>query len=350
MQRIRFGIIGAGEIGRLTGRDLARHPAAAIEGVADVSGERAGVLAAMLGAPSTYTDAADLVRSDEIDAVYIAVPNAQHTSVACAALEAGKHVLLEKPFAVNLAAAQKIADTAAKQDRLLMVGMNQRFERNVQRARLLASAGTFGDVYHVKAFWRRRQGIPRIGSWFTSKAASGGGALLDIGVHVLDVALHVLGNYRAETVSAATFTRFGNRGIGEFEWGRSERVFEGFDVEDFATAMIRLQGGAAVTLEAAWAMHQPQHNDHDVVLFGELAGMSVYNDELFLNDPEGGYRIVQQAPTPPLPAPHCSRAHHFVNVLLGDEQPLVSVDEALAVQQILDAIYESAASGREVVL
>jgi predicted dehydrogenase len=259
-------------------------------------------------------------------------------------------VLLEKPFAVDLAAAQKIADTAAEADRLLMLGMNQRFERNVQRARLLASAGTFGDVYHIKAFWRRRQGIPRIGSWFTSKAAAGGGALLDIGVHVLDVALHVIDNFRAETVSAATFTRFGNRGIGEFEWGRSERSFEGFDVEDFATAMIRLEGGVALTLEAAWALHQPQRNDHDVVLFGDLAGMSVYNDEVFLNDQGSGYRIVQQAATPPLPAPHCNRAHHFVNVLLGDEQPLVRIDEALAVQRILDAIYQSAASGREVVL
>jgi predicted dehydrogenase len=218
----------------------------------------------------------------------------------------------------------------------------------VQRARLLHQAGSFGDVYHVKAFWRRRQGIPRIGSWFTDKATAGGGALFDIGVHVLDVALHVLDNFDVASVSGAAFTRFGNRGLGEMTWGRSERSFERFDVDDFATAFIRLADGTAISLEAAWALHQPTPNEHDVVLYGEDAAMAVYSDAIYRSGSDGEYQVLNDVATPELPLPHCSRAAHFVNVLLGEEQPLVTVEEALKVQAALDAIYESSATGREV--
>jgi len=349
MNRVRFGIVGAGEIGRLTTRDLARHAAVDVIAVADVNEARAADLAASVGA-TACADAASLVARDDIDAVYVAVPNAAHEALACAALTAHKHVLLEKPFATNLAAAERISAAARSADRVLMVGMNQRFERNVQRARCLAASGAFGEIYHVKAFWRRRQGIPRLGSWFTNQATAGGGALLDIGVHVLDVALHVLGNFRAESVSGATFTRFGNRGLGEASWGRSERIFDHFDVDDFATALIRLEGGTVVTLEAAWALHQQHPTDHDVVVYGEDAGMAIYSDLVFRSGEAGEYQVLQGVAAPPLPYPHLSRAHHFVNVLLGTEEPLITVDESLAVQRILDAIYASAASGREVVL
>lgn len=350
MNTVRLGIVGAGEIGRYTARDFARHPGVEFVAVADLNEARAAALVEMLGSSSAVTDPDSLFARDDIDAVYVAVPNAFHEPVACAALASGKHVLLDKPFATSFAAAQRIAEQARAADRLLMIGMNQRFERNVQRAKLLAASGAFGDIYHVKAYWRRRQGIPRLGSWFTNRATAGGGALLDIGVHVLDVALHVLANFRAVSVSGATFTRFGNRGLGEGGWGRSERTFETFDVDDFATAFIRLEGGAVVSLEAAWALHQQHASDHDVLVYGEDGGMAIYSDLAFRSGADGSYEVIQELATPPLPFPHQSRAHHFVNVLLGAEEPLVSVDEALAVQRILDAIYESAASGREVLL
>jgi predicted dehydrogenase len=278
------------------------------------------------------------------------VPNRFHEEVACAALNSGKHLMLDKPFAINLQAAENIAAAARANDRILFLGMNQRFEPNVQRARMLSDAGVFGDIYHIKAFWRRRQGIPRMGSWFTDKATAGGGALLDIGVHVLDVALYILNNFNPAAVSGATFTRFGNRGLGEGGWGSSEREHSNFDVDDFATALIRLEGGQVISLEAAWALHQSQANDHDVIVYGDNAGMAVFNDQLFRSGDDGGYQVIQGMATPPLPFPHCSRAHHFINVLLGKEELLVSVEQALAVQKILDALYQSAATGCEVQL
>jgi predicted dehydrogenase len=350
MSTIQLGLIGAGAIAGLTARDFARHPEVAIRAVADVNVDRARSLANQYPGAEAYAEADALLDRTDLDAVYIAVPNLHHEAAARAALAAGKHVLLDKPFAMDVHAAERIAATAEASDRLLMIGMNQRFERSVQRAHELCRQDRFGEIYHVKAYWRRRAGIPRLGSWFTSRSVSGGGALLDIGVHVLDVALHLLDDFNPVAVSGATFTRFGNRGLGEGGWGISEREHEAFDVDDFATALIRMESGVVVSLDAAWALHQESAADHDVILYGEDAGMSVFSDRLFEPGDSGDYRVIQHAHASPLPFPHCSRAHHFVNVLLGTEQPLVTIEQALTVQRILDAIYQSAESGREVIL
>ncbi len=349
MSDIRIGVVGAGSIGQLTARDFARHPDAQVVAVTDTSAERAAELASRVSA-SAAASVDELLARDDLDAVYVAVPNKHHEPIACAVLNSGRHLMLDKPFAIDSAAAQNIVDTAANNQRRLFLGMNQRFERNVQRARLLAQAGALGEIYHAKAYWRRRQGIPKMGSWFTHKAIAGGGALLDIGVHVLDVALHIMDNFAAKTVSGSVFTRFGNRGLGEGSWGRSEREHDVFDVDDFATAMIRLDGGQVITLEAAWALHQPSPNEHDVLLYGEDAGMAVYADQLFRSGNQGEYQIIQNLPTADIPFPHCNRAHHFINVLLEREEQLVDTAQALAVQRILDAIYQSSITGREVAL
>jgi predicted dehydrogenase len=352
MSSIRLGMIGAGQIAMLTAREFRRHPGCTVAAVADPNQERALELAALVRTDQTYTDIAPLLARDDLDAVYVAVPNAYHESVAISALEAGRHVLLDKPFALNAIAAENMIAAAERSGRTLMLGMNQRFERNVQRAKKLTAEGRLGEIYHIKAYWRRRAGIPRLGSWFTNRSVAGGGALLDIGVHVLDVALHLLDNFQPVSVSGTTFTRFGNRGLGEGGWGRSEREYDAFDVDDFATALIRLEGGAVVSLEASWALHQATGNEHDVVLHGDQAGLAVYGNELFESGKAGTgeYRIIQNPDTPPIDYPHCSRAEHFINVLLGSESPIIDLREALAVQRILDGIYQSAATGREIQL
>lgn len=350
MSTIKVGLIGAGQIAALTAKDFGRHPRSRILAVADVNRERASALATQVGAEAAYTKTEDLLARDDIDAVYIAVPNAHHESLARMALAANKHVLLDKPFAIDQHAAERIIATAQSCDRHLMVGMNQRFERNVQRARNLCADGRLGEIYHVKAYWRRRAGIPRLGSWFTNKSVAGGGALLDIGVHVLDVAMHLLDDFNPVSVSGATFTRFGQRGLGEGGWGISEREFETFDVDDFATALIRMESGAVISLEAAWAMHQRTGTDHDVILHGENASLAVFADELYEAGDQSDYRILQNPHTAAIRFPHCSRVHHFINVLLGEEQPLVSLAQALAVQRVLDGIYESSVTGREIIL
>ena len=350
MTKLRFGIVGAGSISKISSREILTHPDATIVAAADTSGPRLKELADALNITRTYADAAALFADRNVDAVYIAVPNVFHAPLAIAALQAGKHVLLEKPFAINLAEAEAVARAARAGNTQFMLAMNQRFGRSAQRIRSLVSAGALGEIYHVKAFWRRRAGIPRIGSWFGDKALSGGGGLLDIGVHMLDLALHTIGNFAPLTVSGAVATRFGNRGLGDGNWGSSERERANFDADDFASAFIRLQGGVTVALDAAWAGHQELGNENDVLLYGSEGGASIYGDKLFRNGAAKGEYDIVQAPRAEVPFPHANRFHHFINVVLGREASCVTLDQALAVQRILDGIYASAASGREIVI
>jgi predicted dehydrogenase len=350
MGTVRIGLIGAGGIAEFTARDLLRHDSVNIVAIADPSTARAEALARQFHIPRVHGDAAEVLGRDDVDAVYIAVPNALHAELAQAALAAGKHVLLEKPFAIDAGEAGPVVEAAERHQRLLMLGMNQRFEPHVQRARRLVAAGELGPVYFARAYWRRRAGIPRIGSWFTRQAMSGGGALLDIGVHMLDAVLFVLDDFQPASVSGVTFTRQGQRGRGDGAWGRSEREGTTFDVDDLAAALIRLSSGATVSLEAAWALHQPARDEMGAELFGEDAGLSVYRNQLYRPGDDGTFSTVEGLPDGPLAYPHCSRAHHFVNVLLDREPPAVTPSQALTVQRVLDAIYASARTGREVVL
>jgi predicted dehydrogenase len=301
------------------------------------------------GVSTVLESAEQLVALDAVDAVYIAVPNYLHAAISTMALQAGKHVLQEKPLALSLADAAPLAAAARQSGKHFMLGMNQRFAPPVQRARQLVEQGRIGRPYHCKAYWRRRTGIPGIGSWFTRKELSGGGGLLDIGVHMLDNALYLLDNFRPRSVSGATYTEFGNRGLGEGGWGMSARAGEQFDVDDFATAVIKLDGGATVLVEAAWAMHLDRTNDMNVELYGTEGAIDTYGERLS-RQADDGYHIIESPDVGELTYPHASRMHHFVNVILGREEPCVTLDQVLSVQRVLDAIYRSAASGREVVI
>ena len=350
MTKLRFGIVGAGSISKISCREILSHVDATIVAAADTSAPRLQELAEACAIPRTYADAHALFADAQVDAVYIAVPNVFHAPLAMAALKAGKHVLLEKPFAINLAEAEAVAAVARSVDVHFMLAMNQRFVRSAQKIRALVAAGTLGEIYHVKAFWRRRAGIPRIGSWFGDKALSGGGGLLDIGVHMLDLALHTIDNFAPLTVSGVAATRFGNRGLGDGNWGSSERERTSFDADDFASAFIRLKGNVSLTLDATWAGHQEFASENDVLLYGSEGGASIYGDKLFRNGAARGEYDVVQSPRAAVAFPHANRFHHFVNVVLGRESSCIKLDQALAVQRILDGIYASAASGREVVL
>ncbi|MFK7914861.1 MAG: Gfo/Idh/MocA family protein [Pseudomonadales bacterium] len=349
MNNLRLGIIGAGEIAHFSAASIARATGVTLTAVADVNSARANDLARRRGAQFVYEDAQALLQADTTDAVYIAVPNCFHAEVANAALAAGKHVLLDKPFALNLAEATSVASCARTHQRVLMLGMNTRFDARVQRARSIVASNNLGPVYHAKASWRRRAGIPRIGSWFTSKDSAGGGALLDIGVHMLDAALYVLDNFEPRSVSGIVENRFGRRALGEGQWGRSERTAAPFDVDDHALALIRMANGQSLTLETSWALHQPKADLQELELYGEDAGAAVFEDSLYYNGNAGAYQIQQGMGGTPDFAHGC-RVQNFVNTIAGTEEPMVTVDQALAVQKIIDAIYQSAASGTEVKL
>ena len=342
----QVAVIGAGAIAQDHLASFKLHPSAHVVALAEVSPERGQLTAELFGIPEVTTDYRDLLARSDIDVVSIALPNYLHAKVALEALKAGKHVLLEKPMATNARDAAKLLAEAKKRGVLLMVGQNLRFAPEVQAAKAMVEAGTLGDVHHGRTSWNRRAGIPRIGSWFTQKRFAGGGCTYDIGVHALDRCLFLLGEFDASAVSGQTFTKFGHRGMGNGNWGRSEINPEAkFDVDDLSVALIKLKSGRTVLLEASWAAHGPLGDVNATQLFGTEAGLGLPPLQIY-RQTRTGYT----AETIDLPAPrvHTNRMVHFIDCLLGRAEPYVKPSESLAVQKILDAIYKSAASGREV--
>ncbi len=342
----QVAVIGAGAIGLDHISSFKQHPDARVVAIAEVSPERGREAADKFGISEVVTDYRKLLARDDIDVVSIALPNYLHASVALEALKAGKHVMLDKPMATNAVDAAKLVTEAKKRRKLLMVGQNNRFGSDVQTAKQLIDRGEVGDVYHAKTAWRRRSGIPRIGSWFTQTKYAGGGCTYDIGVHALDRCLYLLGEFDAVSVSGQTFAKFGPRGLGDGSWGKSEvDPKKPFDVDDLSVALIKLKSGRTVLLEASWAAHQPEGDVNSTQLFGTEGGLLLPPLQL-VRQSKLGYVSEAVSSLPDLV--NSNRMVHFIDCLQGKAEPYVKPTESLAVQKILDAIYLSARSGREV--
>lgn len=347
---IGFGFIGAGQIAGYSAAAVQQHPNGRVVAVQDLSADRVRELCERYAIPRGYSTAAELFADPDVTAVYIAVPNKFHAPLAIAALEAGKHVMLDKPFALNLAEAEQVAATAARVGKVVTLGMNNRFGKPAQTTKALIERGDLGEIYHAKAYWMRRTGIPKLGTWFGNKALAGAGCLYDIGVHVLDLALYLLDDFAPVSVSAATYTKFGHLGLGAGGWGKSEAEGLPFDVDDFATGLIRFANGSTLSLDVAWACHNEQGSRFDVQLFGTEAGAMATEGKVFRPDPATGEYLVVQGTSLPIRFPHCERFHNFINHLLGTEELCVPIEQALAVQKILDGMFLSASTGQEVKL
>lgn len=319
--------------------------------VADVMGDAAGRLAEMLEAVHVFTDYRELLALKELDAVLITLPNYLHAQTAIDAMEAGKHVLCEKPMAVNGKDAERMVKTQQQTRKILMVALNNRFRRDVQYLRAYAQAGELGEIYNAKCGWMRRAGIPGWGGWFTTMEHSGGGPLIDIGVHMLDLALYIMGNPKPVSVVGSTYTKFGDTAE------RKSRVWSvanpdgRFDVEDLATAFIRLDNGATLTLDVSWAANIEKDsvfvnlmgtkggaaldNSKGVTLFSEKFGVQQdLHSNLTFNDDEARLEMWR----------------HFLDCIKTGEEPISSPVQGMFLNKILDAIYESSRTGREVLI
>lgn len=339
-------VIGAGAIGLDHIRSFKQHPSARVVALAEVSPERGQEAADAHGIETLVTDYRELLKRSDIDIVSIALPNFLHAPVGLEALKAGKHLMVDKPMATNALDATKLIKEAKKRRRRLMVGQNMRFTAEIQTAKQLITQGKLGDVYHAKTAWCRRSGIPRIGSWFTQKQFAGGGCTYDIGVHALDRTLFLMGEFEAAAVSGQTYSQLGPLGRGDGNWGRGEIDPKAkFDVDDLAVALIKLKSGRTVLLETSWAAHLPDHDNVSAQVLGTDAGI-ILNPLRLIRPSRQGY-ITEELKTS-TPLVNENRMVHFIDVLLGKAEPYVKPAESLAVQKILDAIYKSAATGREV--
>jgi len=352
---LRLGIVGAGAIGNVHAEAALRN-GARVGGVWDLHGERAAACAARHGATAESTLDALLARPD-IDAVAVAVPNAAHAECAIRALEKGKHVLLEKPMAMSLDECDRIIDVAARANRVLQLGFVCRGSPAAHAAKALIDAGRLGTIYHAKCSIYRRRGIPGLGGWFTTKAQSGGGPLIDLGVHVLDLTRWLCGSPKALRASGACYASFGSP-IANYRyvemWAGPPRLEGTCDVEDHATALVRYEGGLTVEMNVTWAMNIPDGAMKDgVFLFGDKGGLAfqIFGSDLTLATEEHG-RI---ADVRPILEPGDALAHawdrqyrQFLDATQRGVAPHASAADGRAIQAIVEAIYRSGCEAREV--
>ncbi|GAB3036596.1 Gfo/Idh/MocA family oxidoreductase [Natronobiforma cellulositropha] len=289
---------------------------------------------------------------EDLDAVIVTTPNTFHEQAAVGALEHGYDVLCEKPLAHTLESAERIAEAAAESDAFCMVGFHNRFSAPAQLFKAQQRTGRFGDVRHVEARYIRRRGIPGVGSWFTNRTLAGGGALIDIGVHVLDLALYVLEFPTVVEVLGVTRADFGGSGSyadPEGFAGNWEAGSETFDVDDSVTALVRCDDGQTISLDVAWAANRQPSSGLTVCGTDAGAEFSLYEESLtILEAATAGsdhYADTELRGSPERTG-HAAEAACFLEGVLEGEAPEINtLEEALTVQRVVDAIYRSCADG-----
>ena len=272
----------------------------------------------------------------DIDGISVCTPNSVHAPVAIAASEAGKHVLCEKPMSINAANCRAMVAAAKKANKILMMGFNNRFRGDTQLLKKCIENGDLGDIYYAKTGWLRRIGIPGLGGWFTTKETAGGGPLIDLGVHVLDLTLWLMGNPKPVYVLGSSYAKFGPQ-MAKEQGGT-------YDVEDLATGMIKLENGATVMIEASWQSFVERERAYSQLIGteggAELEPLRIYKTI------SGNFADVQLQH--PNVSGHEMEIRHFVECIRDNKTPLATGEHGLHIQLILDAIYESTKTGKGV--
>ena len=332
---IRVGIVGVG-IGRLHAMGYKKCSDVEIRAFCDIDKTRAESCAKEFEARDVYTDYKEMLKDEEIDAISVCTPNVLHAPIAIAAFEAGKHVICEKPIATNAAEGKAMVAAGKKSGKIFMMGFNNRFRGDTQHLKKCIENGDLGDIYYAKTGWLRRRGTPQIGGWFTTKAMSGGGPLIDLGVHVLDLTLWLMGNPKPVYVFGSSYAAFAPQ--------RAKEAGGTYDVEDLAVGMVRLENGGTIVVEASWESYVEKEKIYSQLMGtkggAELEPLRIYTDI-------GGQSANTQLQHPDQQG-HEFEIIHFVECIRENKTPLATGEHGLHIQQILDAIYESTVTGKGV--
>ena len=370
MDKLRVGIIGCGGIAKL------KHlPALAklknradVVGFCDLIEERATEACAKYGSGGkVYTEYRRMLEDKSIDVVYVLTPNVSHSPLSVDAMEAGKHVLCEKPMAASSADAKKMLDATKRTGKKLTIGYQNRFRRDMQLLYKMCREGDLGEVYYSKAHAVRRKGVPTWGV-FADKSKQGGGPLIDVGTHALDITLWATNNYRPKLVVGSVFQKMKDNPEGNMfgEWDPKT-----YEVEDSAFGFIKMENGATIYLEATWALNIAKDQEGLVVMCGTKAGLETVGDGAGaptapVNGP--GRVIVHgiqhgvMVDTAPYVRAGMSPADFggevfrvgdaestaWLDAIVNNTEPYVKPEEAFMVTRILEAIYKSAETGKAV--
>ncbi|GGP20709.1 Gfo/Idh/MocA family protein [Silvimonas iriomotensis] len=339
-QRLRIGVVGLG-IGRKHIEGWQMHPQADVVAIADPDTSRLAQVGDEFAVPGRYDSLEAMLAAGQLDVVSICTPNKYHKSLTLAALAAGCHVLCEKPMAMNAAEGREMLAAAQRAGKRLMINFSYRFSAQSRALKAQVDAGVFGDFYNGRTVWHRRRGMPGFGGWFGTKALSGGGPLIDLGVHRLDLALWLMGYPKPAWVLGNTY----NPIAGEL----ARQSGKTFDVEDLASAFIRFENGATLSLEASWAANIKEADLMETRLLGTKAGLLQHNldegytfDAHIFTEQHGSALDIHVHPSAGegLPA-----MYEMAAAILADQPHPAPGEEGLIVMEILDAVYESARMG-----
>jgi predicted dehydrogenase len=356
---LRVGVIGVGWAGQQHVLGYTWLPDVEVVAVAGQEDALVESVADTYGIPLVLRDWQDLLALPDVDAVSVATPTFLHAPIAIAALDRGIHVLSEKPIARNGSEGRTMVDAARRAGRVLDVAFNHRQRGDVQALAGILRRGEIGTPYYARASWLRRRGIPTIGSWFTSREMAGGGPLVDIGVHVLDYALYLLGEPEVLSVTAVSYSELGHRGIGGSDRETADtRTSSAFEVEDFAAAFLRLSTGATLLLESSWAGFRDPIDLLDFSVLATDGGADLRAvgasktpraDLRVYTDIDG--EMADYSPEVPLGRGHTAVVENFIStVRTPAEWSSHDGSVALARAIVIDACYRSAREQREVVL
>ncbi|MGM1045948.1 Predicted dehydrogenase [Paenibacillus uliginis N3/975] len=353
---LKIGIIGCGGIAN--GKhmpSLKKQKQVEMVAFCDIVPERAEKAAAEFGAEGAkvYTDFRELLKDGSLDVIHVCTPNDSHAEITVASLDAGKHVMCEKPMAKTTAQAKEMLEAAKRTGKKLTIGYQNRFRNDSLYLKEMCDNGELGDIYYGKALAIRRRAVPTWGV-FLDEEKQGGGPLIDIGTHALDLTLWLMDNYKPKSVMGTTFHKLGQRENAANAFGPWDP--KEFNVEDSAFGFITMDNGATIILESSWALNVIETGEAKTVLAGTEGGADM-KEGLRINGEKmsrlyetnidlgaGGVAFYSGSAE----SDSDREARLWVEAVLEDKEPVVKPEQAYVVTQILEAIYESAKSGKAV--
>jgi predicted dehydrogenase len=347
--KLRIGIIGSGGIAQgCHMRGYATMPEQCeMVAVCDVNPETAQAAAEKYNVSKTYTDYRQMIAEQNLDAVSVATPNAYHMQPTIDALQAGLHVICEKPLAMNADEARKMCAVARESGKILQVALQQRFSGSARFMKQYIEAGHMGDIYYARAQALRRRGVPAWGV-FIDKEKQGGGPLIDIGVHILDFTLFLMGYPKPVSASGKTWDTLGKNPDLVNPWGEYDR--SKFTVEDFAVGLIKFDNGSVVVLESSF-MANLDGDPFQTQLFGTKAGATVkgWGENPIEIYTEQNRQLFNLRPTnvPNVESSHVDEIKAFIDAIIHNKPSPVPGENGLILNAIFDALYKSSETGNE---
>jgi predicted dehydrogenase len=330
-RELHVGLIGAGSIAQIVHLPiLVDLPGACVDAVCDIDYPKAAAIAGRLDIPKVYRDETQLFADADLDAIVICTPNHLHHRQVVAALQAGKHVLVERPLALDARGAEAAVQAAEKAGRALVVAYNNRYRPDIRGVKSFVESGELGEVFSIHGTWFNRKVRPKRPTWRHRKATAGGGAFMDLGVQVLDLCLWMLDYPAIDRVSAHTHPA------------------EDLDVEDSAVALFRLASGASLSVQVTWSL-LAERDRHHIRLFGTGGSASTHPLQVFREGEHGVLNVAPQiAPGKEnaYTASYREELRHFIAAALGPTPP-PAPREQVQLMRAVAAVYESAEKGRE---